>query len=362
MCNKRILMMVNTPIQYDARVQRAANALKEFGVTVLSMNSDKAYSNSDFESKVFVNTFFKGFILNVLFEIYLLFYCLKNRRKYALFYVHDFPIVFTGWIAALLCGKKWVYDAHELLLQRKTSKIPFKRRIFIFLERIAMGHADLVVAANYERERIVRNVYHLVNTIHINNVANIQIESGNSKKRKEYIVYQGCVSKERDLRPFIGALAKMDKSVTMRIVGGGDGLNYFKQYTHERNLEAKVVFTGRLPYDKLLNESLEGKIGILVYPMEGLNNLYCSPNKIYEYAQAGLPMLVSPQPFLKYMINKYHIGEILEYPFNEDDIAFKANKILSNYESYSFGLKSFCESYSFDNECDRLNCAIRRIV
>lgn len=354
MKKKEILMIVNTPIQYDARVQRAASALKEYGVTVLSLNGDRNYRHPNFESRIYTNHWCKGFMLNLVYWMYLLSFCLRNRDKYGLFYIHDYPIVFAGRLAACLCRKKWIYDAHELLLERKTSKRSVKRQFFVFLERISIRHADLVVAANYERARIVRQIYKLKNAIYINNIASVPGGKKQKVTKKEYIVYQGYVAKERDLRPFIRALIKVDKHIQLKIIGGGDGVDYYNQYVRRLNLSSRVVFTGRLPYDSLLKESEEGKVGILVYPMEGLNNIYCAPNKIYEYAEAGLPVLVSPQPFLKYIVQKYHIGECLEYPFEEEDIARKVNALFKHYDSYCREIKRFLDDYSFEKEQKKL--------
>lgn len=359
MAKKKILMVVNTQIQKDARVLRAAKALNSYDIDLLSMNGDVNYQNDDFVSLIYENHKLKGFFLNVAFWIYSIRFCLKNRNKYTLFYFHDYPIVVAGRIASLLCKKKWVYDAHELLLNHKGVN-SYRRNFFLFLEKISIRHANLVVAANDERERIIKFVYKLQNTINVKNIVDLKIEL--PKSRQPYIVFQGAVVADRDLHPFIDALPLLDKEIHLKIVGGGDCLAHYQNYVKEKSLEARVDFTGGLPYIELMKQSVCAKVGIIVYKMNGLNYIYCEPNKIYEYAQARLPILVSPQPKLKYLVEKYHMGEVLEYPLNVYDVATKIKRIWEDYDSYLVGIEKFVNDYTFENEKQKLCKAVARLI
>lgn len=355
MYKKNIFMVVDTNIQYDARVQRSAMALSShFNITLLSLNSDINYSNSHFQSIVYKNKYLKGFSLKIVFWLYIIYYSIMNKNKIDLIYIHDYPIVIAGCIASYLIKKKWIYDAHELLLERKNTKVPFKRKFFIKLEKISIKRANLVVVANEERERILRNVYKLNKTLVVRNIAHQQISYVNTRERNNFIIYQGVVSKERDLRPFIDALRFIDSEYSLKIIGGGNALNDYKQYVNEKNLNDRVIFTGKLSYDALLNESVNGKIGILVYPLDGLNNYYCAPNKIYEYCQIGLPIISSPQPFLINMTKRYKMGEILNNPLNSEDIAAKINRIISNYNTYQINTSLLLKDNTFDKEGKKL--------
>lgn len=355
MDKKNIFMIVDTKIQFDARVQRSAMALSSrYNITLLSLNSDLNYTNPHFQSIVYTNKYLKGFLLKVVFWMYILYYSIINKKKIDLIYIHDYPIVIAGLIASFLTKKRWVYDAHELLLERKNTNIPIKRKFFIFLESISIKKANLVIAANDERERIIKYVYKLKNTLVVKNIAHQQIIYTNVKNRDKYIIYQGVVSKERDLRPFIDSLQFIDTEYSLKIIGGGNALNDYKQYVKDKGLDDRVFFTGKLSYNNLLQESINGKIGILVYPLEGLNNYYCAPNKIYEYCQIGLPIISSSQPFLINLVEKFKIGEILKHPLDAEDIAVKINSIILNYQNYQKNTSLLLENNSFEKEGEKL--------
>ena len=87
-------------------------------------------------------------------------------------------------------------------------------------------------------------------------------------------------------------------------------------------------------------------IGILIYkPVRGattspLNAVYCAPNKLYEYAMYGIPMIGNNVPGLKSSICDNTIGKIFEI-MNEDSIIRTINEIERNYELYSSNAISF---------------------
>jgi hypothetical protein len=59
-----------------------------------------------------------------------------------------------------------------------------------------------------------------------------------------------------------------------------------------------------------------GEIGVIPYENTGLNHWFCSPNKIWEFPNAGLPLLVSPFPELRKSVDIYRNGWLL--PETED--------------------------------------------
>ena len=100
------------------------------------------------------------------------------------------------------------------------------------------------------------------------------------------------------------------------------------------------------------------KIGIVSYSFNGLNNYYCSPNKLYEYAQLNIPMILSPQPFLVKVSKKYHIGEVIYKDMTTEDKVSLITNMFSNISSYTENLGKFNSDYSFENETLKLKRGI----
>ena len=73
-----------------------------------------------------------------------------------------------------------------------------------------------------------------------------------------------------------------------------------------------------------------------------LNHWYCSPNKLWEYPVAGLPMLVSPFPELKAVVEGHGIGVCLP---EESDGAALAQVLSAIDEQRLEAMREACRTY-----------------
>ena len=65
------------------------------------------------------------------------------------------------------------------------------------------------------------------------------------------------------------------------------------------------------------------------------------PSKLFDYIQNYTPSLVSStQLYSSNLINKFKLGEVIEKD-NLDEVLYKIEKIISNYERYINNIKKF---------------------
>lgn len=356
-------MIVYNQIQYDARVIRAAEALADTGleIKVISCNSDLQYENGKFESIVFTSRMKHQWVL-VYFWWQCLKYVLKHKRDISLLYVHDYYMPLIGGLYYIFTKRKWVYDAHELIFYHAKDKVSCRNKFFLCLEKLFIKSASLVVAANEERRKLMSYVYKLKKTIYILNVASVKRDKVNLSSKRNVIVYQGYLSSERGVDFFINNHLQIDEKYTLKLIGGGPQLEHYKERVNKLKLENRIVFTGLLNQKCLYEESQNSKIGIITYPLNDLNNYYCSPNKIFEYAKMKIPMIVTKQPFLMALIRKYHMGEVLDMEKGENEYKKIIDKIDSNYSYYIERMDDFLNDYSADRELEKLKVAILDIL
>jgi glycosyltransferase involved in cell wall biosynthesis len=68
-------------------------------------------------------------------------------------------------------------------------------------------------------------------------------------------------------------------------------------------------------------------IGVAFYPETGgLNNVYCAPNKVYQYIQAGLAILTTANPGLVELIELHQIGAYIRQ-LRQTDISAAIGRI-----------------------------------
>ena len=163
---------------------------------------------------------------------------------------------------------------------------------------------------------------------------------------KTIIIYQGIIDKERPLAPFIEAVEQLGNEYALVIMSS--------------DVEKLKAIAGKntylLPFvnpPHHLEITSWASIGILTYvPVRGettspLNAVYCAPNKIFEYAMFGIPMIGNDIPGLKSALVDNKIGKICDTG-NREEIIKTITDINNEYESMSK------HSYSFYENIDNL--------
>ena len=75
----------------------------------------------------------------------------------------------------------------------------------------------------------------------------------------------------------------------------------------------------------------------LYYPPTSLNNIYSSPNKIYDAINLKIPILVNNDTKSSNFVSKYNIG--MNYHLNHIMSKNKIEKLIINYKEYKKELK-----------------------
>ncbi|MEG1433492.1 MULTISPECIES: glycosyltransferase family 1 protein [Eubacterium] len=127
-------------------------------------------------------------------------------------------------------------------------------------------------------------------------------------EKKKIILYQGILTDERRLEEIAMACEELD-DYCFCIMGALDASCYtmYKKYK-----SVKLIPFIKPPYHLKITEV--AYMGILSYSPRNnpnssiLNAVYCAPNKIFEYAGAGLPMIGNELPGLEKPFNDFNIG------------------------------------------------------
>jgi len=238
------------------------------------------------------------------------------------------------YLAAKIRGKQVVYDSHEYFTE--VPELIHNPKAKAFWERIeksifpkltkCMTVCDSI--ANIYKEKynvnitVVRNVPFKLKK----NVVPIKIPG----VQKPIILYQGAVNLGRGIELMIDAM-KYIETAQLVIVGGGDKLEELTSYVNSQLLQDKVIFIGRVHFSQLPSYTCQAAIGVSLEENLGMNYLYALPNKIFDYIQSQVPMIVSDLPEMKAIVTQYACGEIL-YERTPQALASIIEKLLSNDE------------------------------
>lgn len=162
--------------------------------------------------------------------------------------------------------------------------------------------------------------------------------------KKKYILYQGILDKERPLDTIADALNKTKEHYTFVIIGKGKSDESDNEYIEKlRGIYPDIIYGGYFPAPQHLYVTQNAYMGIAIYDTSSLNTLFCAPNKTFEYAKFGVPVLGSDIPGLQLTVEKYNAGICvdIEEPIQ---IAKAIDDIAENYEKYQVGAKVFYDS------------------
>lgn len=357
-----ILMFVYNDLNNDARVQKSALALSEYGsLTVISTGKDTFFTDK-YDNVVFEPTARKSIFKYLQFVFFVLNY--YREVKYHVVYSHDYFTALPMLIIKLLSRRtKYIYDAHELFIPYKNERITRRERFFYYFEKRAIKSADLVVCAQQQRSEIMKEHFNLSRLpLVIRNIT--ELTKTNIYKNPELdrfmsiegitVVYAGVISQDRNIGALIDLLENANNYKLLVIGDGNDRANINHKV---KNINSnRIMCINSVPHSQLYSVLVRCDIGFLSYPLNKLNNQFCAPNKIFEYASAGLAMVSKYNPTIKYELDTYNIGVC------DDDILSAIETVSNNLEFYKSKLDNFLRENTWGKEVQKLKDEIEGIL
>jgi glycosyltransferase involved in cell wall biosynthesis len=366
----RALVLLFGAIEYDGRVKRMIKALENiYDIELLDA--------ADFQKKEGLLTRHDRILFRLLekpFSRHVRFFMGAIRKallsKPVLVITEDVLIPFTGLVAARLCGAQLAYDAHELVIPEDGIKFTFREMFFYYLEKITIHHVGLVIAANTERADLMRSHYRLprlpavfqnIPFIDLNQESPEMLPESYLLKRtvpdEIFVVYQGDMCLERGIEIFLQAVLLLPEKFRFILIGRGPDIEYIKKIYINGPSANRFIYLGKIDNRFLAGVTKQCDIGIITYPRSRLNNIFCASNKIFEYVQAGIPVISTDQPPLRDMIRKYELGELVIADDDSKEIARKIKVVAEAKEQYLANRNEFLSHNNFGNEAKKVTAA-----
>ncbi len=250
------------------------------------------------------------------------FYYLKlfnNTASYytpSVFVANDLPMLPLAKQLAQKCGARLVYDSHELYCEQEFSKREKYR--WSELEGKYIGACDIVITVNQsiasELEqrygiRDVKVIHNAERTLKSPAISQCLHEAFNLSANKKIVLMQGGLSAGRNLKALVDAMRYVqNQDVVLVVLGDGILLRSLEKLAQQRGIAGRVYFHNAVPQSNLLEFTAAADVGVIPYQATCLNNHYCTPNKLYEFIAAGLPILATDLPEIRKVVKEREIG------------------------------------------------------
>jgi glycosyltransferase involved in cell wall biosynthesis len=265
-----------------------------------------------YSTKRFNLLFYKGPQFYAAYNFRL--FCFLIFSKFDLLLANDLDTLPANFLASKIKNKPLVYDSHEYftevpeLISRPKVKMVWEWLESLMLPKIKIAYTVCDSIAKIYTEKygtpfkVIRNIPGSSKT---------SVKSQSVENAEKIILYQGAVNIGRGLEQAISAM-KFIENAKLIIAGDGDKKTDLESLIRKENLQNKVEFTGRLPIEELSKLTPQADLGLSIEEDLGLNYRFALPNKLFDYIQAQVPVLITNLPEMVAIVKHYKIGEIID--------------------------------------------------
>lgn len=284
-------------------------------------------------------------------------------------HVHDLPTLKMGVIGKQKLEVPLIYDAHELYPEIHTLT-PRQQKKYHRVEKRLIPHCDHVITVNAFIAQEMSQRYQISPPTVIWNSIQPPLDfdpaTGYDRFREDLaipadhkiLLYQGWYSSGRGLENLISAMSKVPEFIHLVLMGYGKFQTSLSEIVHTHNLSRRVHFKPAVAQEELLFWTASADAGIIPYPSAlDINTRYCSPNKLFEFIQAEVPIIANDLPFLRQVIAGEGFGLIMALDQKNDfvkAITSMFDQSAGGPERFKTNLRKRKSNYNWDLQGKKL--------
>ena len=231
-------------------------------------------------------------------------------------HANDLNALVPAYKAAKKLGCKLVYDSHEVFVEN-LGIVNHKliKMIWAFQEKRLVKKVDLMICVSHSAAEYFEKKYKIKKpTVVTNCISADRLIKGEAKKAPtKQVLNHGQFYAGRGYDIMIEAANLMMENKELQFVLRGYGS--MEQALREKAKDLKtdnVIFAPPVRVEELIPNASSAWVGLAITEAISLNFKLSVSNKIFEYAAAGLPVIMSNIPEHRYLNSKYNFGIILE--------------------------------------------------
>ncbi len=317
---KQAIVSVINDLVTDQRVHKSCLTLKKAGFTVVLVGRRQR------KSPEMPHRPYRCHRMRLLFEKGPLFYAEYNIRLFllllftrkSLLVSNDLDTLLPNYLISRIKGSPLVYDSHEYFTQvPELVSRPRVQKVWKAIESAILPRLEWMITVNESIAQLFEKEYGIKVYVVRNIPMRRKNSSGSNRKElglpadKKILVLQGAgINIQRGSEELVAAMSHLPEMFLM-VIGGGDVLPELKNYVAENKLDDRVLFLPRMPYEQMMVYTEQADLGFTLDKDTNLNYRYSLPNKLFDYIQAGVPVMATPLPEISKIVRKYEIGSFV---------------------------------------------------
>jgi glycosyltransferase involved in cell wall biosynthesis len=268
-------------------------------------------------------------------------FCLRHPAE--AIQANDAKALPPAWLCAITNRAFLIYDARELETGREFGSFRLAgiyRRLWSLPEAVFIRRADAVITVSESIAGELERLYRIPRPVVVMNCPESRLPTPSNRLRAELgipmtmriALYQGSISAGRGIEPFLQAVQSIPGLAGV-VLGDGPLLPQLRA-RFQGEAGQRVYLPGRVPIDQLPEYIGSADLGIALIQDTCLSHRYSLPNKLFEYIQAGIPVVASDLPEIKRIVRGFDVGTVVD-PESSQAIASGIRGLLEDTETYS---------------------------
>ena len=327
---KNNLHITVTEFRNESRVLKEATSISTLcgvdEVFIAALHADELRVEESISDQIILNRFAlktkrlsRGILSQILkyIELALRISFFYRNKQIVIVNIHSLSLLPIGYLLKIVYGSKLIYDTHELETETNGS-YGIRKKLGKWVERLFIKKVDHIFVVSENIANWYADTYGIARPTVILNAPREQIVESNDYFRNKFglnkdqviVLYQGGLVAGRGVGLLLETFKKRkDNHVVIVFMGYG---NLEKNIRDASKSHRNIFFHKAVSPNVLLNYTVTADVGVSFIENTCLSYYYCMPNKLFEYAMAGRPVIVSNMKEMREFVELHQMVVVVE--------------------------------------------------
>jgi len=321
---KKIAVLVSNDLNHDQRVLKTCTTLQDLSwipfLIGRTMPGSEALAIPHGGKRLSV-LFARGFLFYATWQCALLVELLRTRCD--AIWANDLDTLLPAFLASKWHGIPLIYDSHEFFTEAAgLTGRPFQRGVWLRLEHWVYPRLKSVITVNDSIANAYEKRYPTALSVRPRVVRNMplkrEFQTEKVKWREElgipkdavFAVLQGAyLDKDRGVKEAVEAL-RANRAWHLVVVGAGAEFEWAMRQVS--SCDGRLICLPKMPFVKLCTLTAAADFGFSLDRGVHGNYWFSLPNKLFDYIHARIPVVASPMPEVKKVVEDWQIGVVID--------------------------------------------------